>query len=313
MPRGKLPARGWWWRYRCEVKKNRLLTSHPFFARFYTNTPLPITILVLSEQPSQACRCIKRTKYYMPLRAVIIDDEPKAVQLLSLRLSQHCPEVEVAAGCTSGAQGIAAITRVQPDLVFLDIEMPNLNGFQILEAVEGFSFALIFVTAYDRFAVRAFRYCAVDYLLKPVDTKELVDAVAKARKSRIANPLQLQHLKQHYLAPPQQLPERIALPYQNGVAFVEIKEILYCESDDNYTRFYLEKGTQHLVLKPLREIQELLEDRNFIRIHRQYLVNINRIKKLVRGEGNYVVMDDERNIPVARSQKERLMEKFDWM
>lgn len=244
------------------------------------------------------------------LRAVIIDDEPKAVELLSLRLSQHCPEVEVLAGCTSGAQGIEVITRFRPDIVFLDIEMPNLNGFQVLEAVEGIDFALIFVTAYDQFAIRAFRYSALDYLLKPLDTKDLVQAVERAQRNRSVDPARLHHLKQQYLQP---LPERIALPYQNGVAFTPVKDILYCESDNNYTRFHLDNGIHHLVLKSLREIQELLEERDFIRIHRQYLVNINRIKKFVRGEGNYVVMDDGYNIPVARAQKDRLKEKVGWL
>ncbi len=107
--------------------------------------------------------------------------------------------------------------------------------------------------------------------------------------------------------------DRIALPYQNGVTFVPVKDILYCKSDDNYTRFYLDNGLQHLVLKPLREIQELLEERNFLRIHRQYLININRIKKFVRGEGSFLVMDDDRNIPVSRSQRDRLMKKFGWV
>ncbi len=248
----------------------------------------------------------------MILRAIIID-EPKAVRLLSLRLSQHCPQVEVLMGCTSAAQGIEAITRFRPDLVFLDIEMPGLNGFQVLEAVESVDFALIFVTANDRFAVKAFRYSALDYLLKPLNTGELVEAVAKAQKKRATDRVSLQHLKQQYRSDPQRLPERIALPYQNGVTFTPVKDILYCESDDNYTRFYLDNGLQHLVLRPLREVQELLEERGFVRIHRQYLVNINRIKKFVRGEGNYVVMDDDRNIPVARAQKERLMEKFGWL
>ncbi len=247
------------------------------------------------------------------LRAVIIDDEPKAVELLSLRLVQHCPQVEILAGCTSSVQGIEAIANLRPNLVFLDIEMPNMNGFQVLEAVKEIDFTLIFVTAYDQFAVRAFRYSALDYLLKPLDVKELVKAVARAEENRAIDSYRLQHLKQQYSKPWESFPERIALPYQNGVIFTPVKDILYCESDNNYTRFYMANGMQHLALKPLREIQEILEERDFVRIHRQYLVNIDRIKKFVRGAGNYLVMDDNRSIPVARTQKDKLKEKVGWL
>lgn len=247
----------------------------------------------------------------MKLRTVIVDDEPNAVELLSLRLAENCPNVDIVAKCTSSSQAIESINRLKPNLVFLDIEMPNLNGFQILGAIEEINFAIIFVTAYDQFAVRAFRYNALDYLLKPLDTEELVQSVAKVQKKNVVNQSSLQNLQQQYLSP--FLPERIALPYQNGVIFAPIKDILYCESDNNYTRFFLINGQQHIVLKPLREIQELLEERDFIRIHRQFLVNINYIKKFVRGEGNYVIMDDEKSIPVARAQKEKLREKVGWL
>ncbi len=247
----------------------------------------------------------------MKLKTILIDDEPNAVELLSLRLTEHCPNVEIVARCTSSKQAIEAINRLKPNLVFLDIEMPTLNGFQILEAIEEVDFALIFVTAYDQFAVRAFRYNALDYLLKPLDTADLVQAVSKVKKNSIVNQWSLNQLQQQYLSP--SLPERIALPYQNGVIFAPVKDILYCESDNNYTRFFLINGQQHIVLKPLREIQELLEERDFIRIHRQFLVNINFIKKFVRGEGNYIIMDDEKSIPVARAQKEKLREKVGWL
>ena len=248
----------------------------------------------------------------MPLRAVIIDHEPDTAQLASF-LARHCPEIEVLTKCTSGKLGIEAINRLRPDIVFLEIEMPDLNGFQVLEAVEDIEFALVFVTTHDHFAIRAFRYSALDYLLKPVNAGELLEAVGKARKGRLTNSKSLRHLGQQYLDSPEKLPERIALPYQNGVTFVPVRDILYCKSDDNYTRFYLDSGLQHLVLKPLREIQELLEGRNFLRIHRQYLININRIKKFVKGEGRFLVMDNDQNIPVSRSQQDQLMEKFGWV
>ncbi|MBD2702756.1 LytTR family transcriptional regulator DNA-binding domain-containing protein [Spirosoma sp. BT702] len=247
------------------------------------------------------------------LKAIIIDDEPNAVGLLALRLSQHCPQVDVVASCTNSHKGIQAILDYRPDIVFLDIEMPQMNGFQLLEAVGGISFSLVFVTAYDKFALKAFRYSAIDYLLKPIDTQELIQAVARVEKQQKTAPEQLEALKQQFNNPGKPFPDRIALPYQNGVSFVNLKDILYCEADDNYTKFYLVDGQHHLVTKPLREIQDLLEERDFLRIHRQFLINLSHIKKFVKGEGSYVVMSNQQTIPVSRAQKDRLMERFGWL
>ncbi|GAB3777047.1 LytTR family DNA-binding domain-containing protein [Spirosoma horti] len=247
------------------------------------------------------------------LRAIIIDDEPNAVGLLSLRLSQHCPQIAMVASCTSSSKGIQAIIDYRPDVVFLDIEMPQQNGFHVLEAVSGIPFSLVFVTAYDKFALKAFRYSAVDYLLKPVDTQELIQAVSRVEKNRLTAPEQIAQLKKQLVSGSKSLPDHIALPYQNGVAFVNLKDILYCESDDNYTKFYVADGQQHLVTKSMRDIQDLLEERDFLRIHRQYLINLNHIKKFVKGEGSYVVMTNQQSIPVSRAQKERLIERFGWL
>lgn len=247
------------------------------------------------------------------LRAIIIDDEPNAVGLLSLRLGQCCPQIEVVAACTSSLDGLQAIFNHQPDVVFLDIEMPQMNGFQLLEAVANLTFSLIFVTAYDKFALKAFRYSAVDYLLKPVDTQELAQAVAKVEKQRATTPEQIDHLKSQLITPGRALPDTIALPYQNGVAFVALKDVIYCEADDNYTKFFAVDGQHYLVTKSLKEIQELLEERDFLRIHRQYIVNLNQIKKFVRGEGNYLIMNNGQSVPVSRTHKDRLTERFGWL
>ncbi|GAB2596840.1 LytR/AlgR family response regulator transcription factor [Spirosoma areae] len=247
------------------------------------------------------------------IRVILIDDEPNAVGLLALRLSQHCPQVEVVASCTNSHKGVQAILDYQPDVVFLDIEMPQMNGFQVLEAVAGVPFSLVFVTAYDKFALKAFRYSAVDYLLKPIDTQELIQAVQRVEKSQKTGPEQIGHLRGQLTNSTKTLPDRLALPYQNGVAFVDMKDILYCESDDNYTKFYLADGQHYLATKSMRDIQDLLEERDFLRIHRQYLINLNHIKKFVKGEGNYVVMTNGQSIPVSRAQKDRLMERFGWL
>ena len=246
------------------------------------------------------------------LNAIIIDDEPDCVKLLALQLKMYCPEVQVAAECTASEDGLLQIKTLQPDIVFIDIEMPVMNGFQLLEKIDDINFSLVFVTAYDQFAVKAFRFNALDYLLKPIDGKDLTKAVAKAMQQK-PDPKQLQSMKHHLHGGEKYQPDKIALPYQNGVTFTEIKNVLYCEADNNYTRFFIAGGQQYVVSKTLGDIQEVLEERNFLRIHRQYLINLDHIKKYVRGEGNYIIMSNNQSIPVARNQKEKLIEKFGWL
>lgn len=246
------------------------------------------------------------------LKAIIIDDEPDCVKLLALQLKMYCPQVQVIADCITSTEGLVKIKELEPDIVFMDIEMPIMNGFQLLEQLDQINFSLVFVTAYDQFAVKAFRFNALDYLLKPIDGKDLTKAVEKAILQR-PDPQQLRSLKHQLNAGEKHQPDKIALPYQNGVTFTEIKNILYCEAENNYTRFFIIGGQQCMVSKTLGDIQEVLEERNFLRVHRQYLVNLNQIKKYVRGDGNYLIMNNNESIPVARNKKEKLLERFGWL
>ncbi|QEC46047.1 response regulator transcription factor [Pseudobacter ginsenosidimutans] len=247
------------------------------------------------------------------MKAIIIDDEPDNVKLLALQLRRYCPEVDIVATSTQSRDGLAKVQEYRPDIVFLDIEMPVMNGFELLEAVGNLNFHVIFVTAYNQFAVKAFRFSALDYLLKPIDTQELKDAVQKAGTQPLPHARQIELLKKQLHNGPKYLPEKIALPYQNGVSFTELANILYCEAKDNYTIFHVKDGKQHIAAKTLRTIQEILEERNFLRVHRQYLVNLDQIIKYVKGESAYLVMSDQKNIPVSRSQKDKLMERFGWL
>ncbi len=247
------------------------------------------------------------------MRAILIDDEPDNLKLLTLQLGRHCPQVEVVGQYTESMEGLKGIRTLQPALVLLDIEMPVMNGFQLLEKVGDINFQLIFITAYDQYAVRAFRFSALDYLLKPVDTIDLVAAIQRAEKLSKINPQQLDLLQQYYAAGAGGSPQKIALPHTHGLVFVDIAQIIYCEADSNYTRFYLENGEQHLISKTLGTVQEVLEPRNFVRVHRQFMVNIVHIKKLIKGEGTYLLLTNGASIPVARQQKERLMERFGWV
>lgn len=246
------------------------------------------------------------------INAIIVDDEIDCVKLLALQLRMSCPQVNVVAECNSCEEAMNAITDMKPSLVFLDIEMPRMNAFQMLEALGETDFAVVFVTAYDRFALKAFRFSALDYLLKPVDTKELQKAVQKAERLRRVDRHQIEILKHQMLAN-DRMPDKIALPYQNGVTFVDVNRIMYCEADNNYSRFILDKGEEHVVSKTLREVQEVMEGKNFLRVHRQFVVNLNHIKKFVRGEGNYLVMNDNKSIPVSRTHRDQLIDRFGWI
>lgn len=244
------------------------------------------------------------------MRAIIIDDEPDNVQLLALQLSRHCPQVEIVGQYTDSVEGLQAIRTLKPSLVFLDIEMPVLNGFELLKKIGEIHFQIIFITAYDQYAVMAFRFSALDYLLKPVDTIDLVAAVHKAEQVTKINPQQLELLRQYYPLGTASLHQRIALPNASGLIFVDLRQIIYCESDSNYTRCYLENGEQYLITKTLGDVQEVLEAHDFVRVHRQYLVNLQHIQKLIKGEGTYLLLSDGKNIPVARQQKAHLLEHF---
>ncbi|MCY7352616.1 MAG: LytTR family DNA-binding domain-containing protein [Cytophagaceae bacterium] len=244
------------------------------------------------------------------MNAILIDDEPDSLRLLALQLAQYCPQVQVLGQTTSSEEGLKLLKKLEPDLLFLDIEMPRMNGFQLLEQLEEIPAGLVFVTAYDAFALKAFRFSALDYLLKPVDSEELKAAVRKAeRRLRPgARPLDLLRSQLAGTAP-----SKLAVPHQNGMVFVELKEILYAESDSNYTKLVLTDGRHYLLTKTLRDVQDVLEERNFLRVHRQYLVNLDHIQRYVKGEGNYLVLTNGASIPVARQQKDWLMERFGWV
>ncbi len=245
------------------------------------------------------------------LKAILIDDEPDCVRLLARELAVHCPQVQVVGQTSSSEEGLRLVQILKPDLLFLDIEMPRMNGFQLLERLGDVPFHLVFVTAYNEFAVKAFRFSALDYLLKPIDGADLREAVRKAERRPGVDGRQVEALRTQLQT--QQLSDKIAVPYQNGVTFLPLAEVVYCEADSNYTRVVATQGRQFLLTRTLREVQEVLETRNFLRVHRQYLVNLDHLQRYVKGEGTYLVMTDGASIPVARNQKERLVQRFGWL
>ena len=244
------------------------------------------------------------------LKAIIIDDEPYCCEIMAAMLEECCADIEVMAVCNNGADGLAQIGKRSPDLVFLDVEMPRMNGFEMLELLPSVNFHLIFTTSYDQYALKAFRFSAVDYLLKPIDRHELQKAMQKViERSRPPLPQQLEILMQriHHNGSPV---NKIALPTMEGLQMVPVSDIISCESDDNYTVFLLKNKRKIVVSSTLKDIEEILEDYHFIRVHRSYLVNINEIDKYQKGEGGYLVMSDGSTVDVSRNKKEVLLKKL---
>ena len=243
------------------------------------------------------------------LRSIIIDDEPYCCEILAAMLEADCPQLQVVAICGNGEEGLQAIRKHNPDVVFLDVEMPKMNGFEMLEQIP-VNFHLIFTTSYDQYAVKAIRFSALDYLLKPIDREELRKAVHKAEQ-RIQIPMvqQLEILMQKIKQPSTPI-NKIALPTMEGLQMIPVDTIINCESDDNYTKLILKNGKRLLVTRSLKEIEESLEQYSFVRIHRSYLVNLNEIEKYIKGEGGYLIMSDGSTVDVSRSRKEILMQKL---
>lgn len=245
------------------------------------------------------------------IRCILVDDETNALEMMEWLLRTYCPEVEIAAMFSSAEEGIEAVRRLKPDVVFLDIEMPRMNGFDMLEQFDKLTFDVVFCTAYDQFAIRAFKYSALNYLLKPVDPDDLKATIQRiAERKALPTREQFELLLQHIQHPVKSTPQRIALTTGDGMIFVPTADIIYCEAESNYTKVALTNGKKIIVSKVLKDIDEALEGPDFCRVHSSFLININRIRKYVRGDGGYLLMDDDTSIPISRSRRQEFMELF---
>lgn len=244
------------------------------------------------------------------IRAIIVDDEPLCCDTLETMLEKYCPDVQLVAICHSGEEAIAAISQQKPDLVFLDIEMPRMNGFDMLQKISPINFEIIFTTSFDQYALRAIRFSALDYLLKPIDKDDLINAAQKVMQ-RTQKPIaqQLQLLMQKLQQPVNPL-NKIALPTMEGLQMVPVENIQYCESDSNYTIFYLKNKQKIIVSRTLKEIEELLEEFSFVRVHSSFLVNLHEVSKYVKGEGGYLILNDGTIVNVSASRKKLLLAKL---
>lgn len=242
----------------------------------------------------------------MEISAVIIDDEQNNIENLEILLRLHCPQVTVVATAMNANDGAFIIVHHNPDIIFLDIQMPGRNGFEMLQSLKHHNFELIFVTAFDQYGIQAVKFSALDYLLKPIKTDELKNAVNKAiyrsvekkQNQKLENLLQLLENRQ------QQNLHRIALASAKETRFIKTTDIIRCESSNNYTTFFITNGEKIMVSKPIFEYEEILSAYGFIRCHQSHLVNKKHIRSLVKDDGGYLVLEDGTQIPVSRLKKE---------
>lgn len=244
------------------------------------------------------------------IRSIIIDDEQHCVKALLNDLQKNCPSVEVVDTSYSAKEGIMAIKKLNPDLIFLDVEMPWMNGFEMLEIMGDINFSIVFTTAHNEFAAKAFRISAVDYLLKPIDAGDLKIAVQKVEK-KLDEGSNLQHITNLLRNMRQPITEqKIALPQREGYEFIDVSSIIYCQAEGAYTKVFILEKRPMLISRTLGDVEELLPPEIFQRIHHSTLVNVTSISQFLRSDGGYIVLKNGEKLSVSKAKKEMLMARL---
>lgn len=246
------------------------------------------------------------------INAIIIDDEYDGREALRLSLERYCPEVNILELCENADEGIRSIRSNKPELVFLDVQMPHKSGFNMLEELGKFDFEVIFVTAFDKYAIKAIKFSALDYLLKPVDIDDLQKAILKAR-GRIGQKDSNHHytsLLKNVQFSHKQI-DKIAIPTLEGILFESINDIIYCKADGNYTTLIMMNGSSIVVSKSLKDFDNMLSESGFFRVHHTYLINLKYIKKYIKGDGGYVLLEGDHHVDVSKRKKDAFLQALD--
>lgn len=243
------------------------------------------------------------------ISAVIVDDEPKAIQSLSWELSHFRKDIEVIKTFSDPEEAIAYLNSVSPDCLFLDIQMPTMDGFQFLERLSRKEFAIVITTAYDEYAIKALKHEAIDYLLKPIDSDDLIETIKKIKKFNGRGLSSQKFEKVLHEFHNRLEKKKISINADGKLIFINDEDLVYIESDGNYCTFILQNNHRIVVTKKLKEIDAMLPEHNFFRIHNSYIVNLNKIKEYIKNEA-YVVMESGHKIPVARQRKSDFLEKL---
>lgn len=241
------------------------------------------------------------------LKAILVDDELPSLQNLEHKIIEFCPDIKIIATAQKPENAIKLIEQIRPDVVFLDIEMPRMNGFKMLEEIKEKNFDIVFTTAYNHYAIDAVRMSAFDYLVKPVSVNDLQNSVERLLKSHTKQtPEKLDVLRQS-LSDSRSQKDKITISTNDGVEFIEINQITRIESSSNYSKIYFKDGKSILVTRLLKDFEEILLPYRFFRIHNSHLINLNYIKKYVRGDGGQVIMQNNEIIDVSRRKKEEFL------
>jgi two-component system LytT family response regulator len=245
------------------------------------------------------------------IKAILIDDEVHCLSSLRILLKEYCPTVQIIKECSSAEQGFAAVTELHPDLVFLDIHMPGTNGFELLDQFPVITFAVIFVTGHDQYAIRAIHLSALDYLLKPVNPQELIKSVNKIQTRRQLPTTEQFEMLLKQLVDRDYQPAKIAVSTLEGFEMIPADQVIRCEAFNNYTHLYLKEHKKIIASRTLKEFEHQLHCFPFFfRVHHSFIVNLNEVVKYVRGEGGHLVMSDGSTVNVSRSRKEALLKLF---
>ena len=238
------------------------------------------------------------------LTALIVDDEAKGRLALREKLATYCPNVSVLGEAADGLEAIQGIKKLGPQLVFLDIEMPQMNGFEMLNALPEKNFHVIFTTAYDQYAIQAIRYAAFDYLLKPVDIEELQSAVSKFDEKQLNETRRQVELLQQNMEKPKRQWTKLAIPTLEGVVFYEIDQIVDLEANSNYTNIFLADKTKITASKTLKDFEEILPEETFFRTHHSHMINLNYVKRYIKGDGGQIELKNGKYVDLARRKKD---------
>jgi len=245
------------------------------------------------------------------LKAILVDDELDSREILANYLSKYCPIIDLKEKCDSVKSALIAIEKYKPEIVFLDIEMPFGNGFDLLDQVKQITFETVFVTAYDNYAIQALNQSAAYYLLKPIDIDELIFSVEKIREERKSNEyiaharILLENIKETAVTP-----SKLMLPTLEGFEIVKTSDIIYCEAHDNFTKFHLIDKHVLLICRTLKYFEEMLAGNRFVRIHRSYMVNLDYVIRYTKGKGGYLTLDNQIELEVSAKQKSKFIDAF---
>ena len=247
----------------------------------------------------------------MKLKAIIVEDEAASRETLANYLTKYCPDVALVAEASSVKEGLVAIKQHKPDIVFLDVEMPYGNGFDLLDEVDEIDFATVFVTAFSHYAIKALNLCASYYILKPVDIDELIAAVEKIKEEKkndnhsfyskiLAENLHTLNKQEH----------KIVLPLINGFEVILVKDVIRIQANDNFSDFHLTDGSKKVICRTLKHYEELLSEFDFLRVHKSHLINLHYVKRYIKGKGGQLVMTDNSEVEVSQTRKKKLLERF---